>query len=78
MRSSISAGMEALRLEGRKETYEAKAVLLATGTSRKSSQCSGACLKLEGRGVSYCAVCDAFFYRGRKVGVLGNEDYAAP
>ena len=64
------------RLEGRKETYEAKAVLLATGTSRKTADVPGLS-KLEGRGVSYCAVCDAFFYRGRKVGVLGNEDYAA-
>ena len=50
------------RLEGRKETYEAKAVLLATGTSRKTANVPGLS-KLEGRGVSYCAVCDAFFYR---------------
>lgn len=62
-------------LEGRKGSYEAKAVLLATGTSRKSVKLPGLS-ELEGRGVSYCAVCDAFFYRGRKVGVLGNEDYA--
>lgn len=63
------------RLEGRKGVYEAKTVLLATGTSRKTANVPGLS-KLEGRGVSYCAVCDAFFYRGRKVGVLGNEDYA--
>ena len=43
------------RLEGRKETYEAKAVLLATGTSRKTANVPGLS-KLEGRGVSYCAV----------------------
>ena len=63
------------RLEGRKGVYEAKTVLLATGTARKTANIPGLS-KLEGRGVSYCAVCDAFFYRGRKVGVLGNEDYA--
>ena len=63
------------RLEGRKGVYEAKTVLLATGTARKTANIPGFS-KLEGRGVSYCAVCDAFFYRGRKVGVLGNEDYA--
>ena len=63
-------------LEGRKDTYQAKAVLLATGSARKSAKVPGLS-ELEGRGVSYCAICDAFFYRGRKVGVLGNEDYAA-
>lgn len=60
---------------GREDTYEAKAVLLATGTSRKTAKVKGLS-ELEGRGVSYCAVCDAFFYRGRKVAVLGNEEYA--
>ena len=31
---------------------------------------------MEGRGVSYCAVCDAFFYRGKHVAVLGNGEFA--
>ena len=62
-------------LTGRERNYQAKAVLLATGASRKKADIKGLA-GLEGRGVSYCAVCDAFFYRGRKVAVLGNEDYA--
>ncbi len=62
-------------LEGRKGSYRAKAVLLATGTSRKKADIEGLS-RLEGHGVSYCAICDAFFYRGRKVAVLGNEEYA--
>lgn len=62
-------------LEGKNGTYEALAVLLATGTGRKTLKIKGL-KELEGRGVSYCAVCDAFFYRGRDVAVLGNEDYA--
>ena len=62
-------------LEGREGSYRAKAVLLATGTSRKKADIEGLS-RLEGRGVSYCATCDAFFYRGRKVAVLGNEEYA--
>lgn len=62
-------------LEGRNRNYQAKAVLLATGTSRKKADIKGLS-ELEGHGVSYCAVCDAFFYRGRKVAVLGNEEYA--
>lgn len=62
-------------LEGKNGTYETLTVLLATGTGRKTLKIKGL-KELEGRGVSYCAVCDAFFYRGRDVAVLGNEDYA--
>lgn len=62
-------------LEGKNGTYEALAVLLATGTGRKTPKVKGL-KELEGRGVSYCAVCDAFFYRDRDVAVLGNESYA--
>lgn len=62
-------------VEGKNGTYEALAVLLATGTGRKTPKIKGI-KELEGRGVSYCAICDAFFYRGKDVAVLGNEDYA--
>lgn len=62
-------------LEGKNGTYESLTVLLATGTGRKTLKIEGI-KELEGRGVSYCAVCDAFFYRGKEVAVLGNEDYA--
>jgi len=62
-------------LEGKSGTYEAKTVLLATGSARKTIKLKGI-QELEGKGVSYCAICDAFFYRGRDVAVLGNEEYA--
>lgn len=62
-------------LEGKNGTYEALAVLLATGAGRKTLKVKGL-KELEGKGVSYCAVCDAFFYRGKDVAVLGNEAYA--
>lgn len=55
--------------------YSADAVIIATGSSRKSPEIYGI-KELEGKGVSYCAVCDAFFYRGRDVAVIGNGEYA--
>ena len=56
-------------------TYEADAVILATGAPRSAPKLPGIA-ELEGRGVSYCAVCDAFFYRGKAVAVLGQGEYA--
>lgn len=55
--------------------YEADSVVLATGTSRAAPKIKGI-KEYEGRGVSYCATCDAFFYRGENVAVLGNGNYA--
>lgn len=59
----------------RDREYEAKTIILATGTSRKTIPIKGI-KEMEGKGVSYCAVCDAFFYRNKKVSVIGSGDYA--
>ena len=53
----------------------AKAILLTTGTSRRRMKIKNID-RLEGFGVSYCAICDAFLHRGRHVAVLGNGEYA--
>ncbi|MBI4318065.1 MAG: FAD-dependent oxidoreductase [Chloroflexi bacterium] len=55
---------------------QAKAVILATGVSSKPS---GIAREEEfvGKGVSYCASCDAFFFRNRPVAVVGEGNYAA-
>lgn len=55
--------------------YEAKAVVLATGVSRNVPNIKGI-KEFEGKGVSYCAVCDSFFYKGKDVAVLGDGNYA--
>ena len=55
--------------------FEADAVILATGSPRAVPKIEGV-TAFEGRGVSYCAVCDAFFYRGKNVAVLGQGEYA--
>ena len=56
--------------------YECKAVLLATGSSRVKAPVDGL-ERFTGKGVSYCAVCDGFLFKGKAVGVLGYTDYAA-
>ena len=55
--------------------YLSKKVILATGNKRNKPKIKGI-EKFEGKGVSYCAICDGFFYRNRSVAVLGNGDYA--
>lgn len=56
-------------------TFSSKALILATGTSRKAPKFKGIA-EFEGKGVSYCAVCDAFFYRKKPVAVIGEGEYA--
>lgn len=55
--------------------YPADAVILATGTGRIAPKIAGLA-EHERRGVSYCATCDAFFYRGKTAAVLGTGEYA--
>ena len=55
--------------------FPADAVILATGASRAAPRIPGLA-GLEGHGVSFCATCDAFFYRGKDVAVLGSGEYA--
>ena len=64
-----------LTVETVDENYSADAVILATGASRAVPRIPGLA-GLEGHGVSYCAACDAFFYRGKDVAVLGSGEYA--
>ena len=55
--------------------FQAKYVVLATGVSRNVPNIKGI-KEFEGKGVSYCAICDAFFYRNKDVAVLGSGNYA--
>ncbi|EDM24588.1 thioredoxin-disulfide reductase [Caminibacter mediatlanticus] len=55
--------------------YKAKAVIVATGSTPKKAGFEGED-KFIGRGVSYCAVCDGFFYKDKVVAVIGGGDTA--
>lgn len=56
-------------------TIEGQALVLATGTKNITVKVPGL-TELEGKGISYCAVCDGFFFRKKKVAVLGAGAYA--
>ncbi|MFA6171124.1 MAG: FAD-dependent oxidoreductase [Patescibacteria group bacterium] len=58
------------------EKFEAKTMLLAMGTAHRRLEIEGE-KKFHGRGVSYCATCDGFFFRGKTVAVIGGGDAAA-
>ena len=54
---------------------QSKTVIFTTGASRQKLRVKGL-TEFEGRGVSYCAVCDAFFHKNKSVGVIGNGEFA--
>jgi len=56
--------------------HQAKAVILAMGTERRKLNVPGE-KELLGKGVSYCATCDAAFFRNKTVAVIGGSDAAA-
>ena len=66
---------ETKKVVTRKQTYQAKAVIIATGTQRRKLFVPGEA-ELLGRGVSYCAVCDGSFFRKKAVAVIGNGEDA--
>lgn len=57
------------------KTFDAKTVILATGAQARRLEIDGA-KEFFGKGVSYCATCDGFFYSGRDVLVIGGGNAA--
>lgn len=62
-------------LKGAKEEYKGKTVIIATGAVPRPIGCPGE-KELTGRGVSYCATCDAAFFEDLEVYVVGGGDTA--
>jgi len=57
------------------ETYSAKSIIIATGAATRWLEVDGM-EKLIGRGISSCAPCDASFFKGKRVAVVGGGDAA--
>lgn len=60
---------------GNLNTYQAKTIIIATGSMGRSNLVKGEA-ELLGKGVSYCAICDAAFFKNKTVFVAGSSDEA--
>ena len=56
-------------------SLETKAIILSTGNKKIKPDIPGI-EKYEGKGISYCAICDAFFYRNKNIAIIGNGKFA--
>ena len=66
---------ETYNVKTEKESFETKSLIIATGNRKIKPNIEGL-LEFEGKGVSYCAICDAFFYKNKNVAVIGNGNFA--
>ena len=55
--------------------YKSKSVIIATGNKKVEPNIKGI-KEFEGKGISYCAICDAFFYKNKEVAVIGSGKFA--
>ena len=55
--------------------YNSKTIIIATGNKKLKPNITGI-TEFEGKGTSYCAICDGFFYRNKNVAVIGNGKFA--
>jgi len=73
--TTVDLSEQPFRIRVGADEYRAEAVIVATGATARQLGLEGE-IGLQGRGVSYCAVCDAAFFRERAVVVVGGGDSA--
>lgn len=72
--ADVNGDVKRVTLDGG-DTYTARAVIVATGSRVRKLGVPGEA-EFSGRGVSYCATCDGFFFRGKPIVVVGGGDSA--
>jgi thioredoxin reductase (NADPH) len=72
---NVKQYQEGILIQTNKEQILAKKLIIATGTARRELGIPRE-KELTGKGVSYCATCDAGFYQGKITGVIGGGDAA--
>ena len=55
--------------------FETKSLIIATGNKKVRPNIEGTS-EFEGKGISYCAICDGFFYKNKDVAIIGNGEFA--
>lgn len=76
LNSNIEYKKQIFKVQTLNNEFEAKAVILATGNKKSKPNIKNIDEYEWDKGISYCAVCDGFFYRNKDVAVIGNGDYA--
>lgn len=73
--TSIQMIEKEFKIQTEKSEYIARSIILATGNKKNKPKIKNI-EELEGKGVSYCAVCDGFFYKNKEIAVIGSGNYA--
>ncbi len=73
--TKVDFDVHPFRIKSYDNEYEAKTIVIATGASPRRLDVPGE-VEFTGRGVSYCATCDGFFFRDKEVVVVGGGDSA--
>lgn len=63
---------ETFKVKTANGNFETKSIILSTGNKKLKPNIPGI-NEFEGKGISYCAICDAFFYRNKDVAIIGNR-----
>ena len=71
----IEQSLNGFEIKTTENLYESRALIIATGNKKIRPSIKGI-NEFEGKGVSYCAICDGFFYRNKNVVVIGNGEFA--